>query len=170
MQGARKTLRPRLLVLLGFCFATAGAVVLSFFTFQTQTQVPSASSLGSGLITLTFTHQPLDPATAAFIVLIMAIPVWSGYIRWKFYLTTLVAPVLVAVGMVAWIYQDLFAPSAGSIVLSTALWVLLGDALVFLGCALEIAGVVLTRLRRGDAVGDRSPGTTPSPSTLSPPH
>ena len=169
MRDTRKIARPRLLVPLGFGSATLGAVVLSLSTFQTQTQGPSGSSLGSGSVTFTFTWQPLFPVTAALLVLIMAIPAWSGYLRWKYHLSSLVAPALVALGMVWAIYWEMLAPSVGTIVLSSALWVFLGYALVFLGCALEIAGVVLTRLRRGDAIGDRSPGTASSPSALSRP-
>ena len=169
MRDARKTNGPRLLVLLGLGSATIGAVVLSLTTFQTQSQIHSSSSLAPGPITLTFTNLPLDPATAVFLVLIMATPVWSGYLRGKFYLTTLIAPAFVALGMVWLIYQELLAPPAGTIVLSSALWAFLGYALVFLGCALEIAGVVLTRFLRGNALGDRSRGTAPSPSALSPP-
>lgn len=78
MRDTRKIARPRLLVPLGFGSATLGAVVLSLSTFQTQTQGPSGSSLGSGSVTFTFTWQPLFPVTAALLVLIMAIPAWSG--------------------------------------------------------------------------------------------
>jgi hypothetical protein len=170
MRAARKIARPRLLVLLGFGSATTGAVISSLFTFQTQAQVPGSSSFsGPGSITLTFTNQSLDPAAAALLVLIMAIPVWAGYLHWRFYLATLVAPALVALGVVEWIYQLLFAPLATSIVLSSALWAFLGVALVLLGCALEIAGVVLTRRIRGDAPGDRSPGTRAPRYARSPP-
>ena len=169
MKGAHKTRGPRLLVLLGFGSAAVGAMLLSLATFQTQTQTSSGSTLGPAPITLTFTHQSLDPGIAALLVVIMAIPVWSGYLRWDFYLTSLGAPVLVALGIGVWIYQNQLASSAGSIVLSSAFGVFLGDALVFLGCALEITGVVLTRFRRRDALGGRSPGTATPRLSLSPP-
>ncbi len=159
---SRPTPRPPPVVLLGFCFATAGAVLLCVSSFQSQSQLASSSGLsGAGSVTLTLTHSPMDPATAVLFVWLMSIPVWCGYLRWKFYLTTLVAPALVALALAVWIYQFQvqFQP-AGSVVLSTALWVIVGDALVFLGCALEISGVVLTRLRRERTLRHRSSGTT----------
>ena len=168
MDAARKTFLPRLLVLLGFGSAVIGSVALCLATFQIQG--PSTSGLsGSGSITLTFTSLPWPPATAALLVLFMAIPVWAWPLLTKFYLTTLVAPAVVAMGMVTWIYQAMLASPAGSLVVSSAVWVFVGIALVFLGCALEILGVILTRRARADAVGTRSPETAHASSVVSPP-
>jgi hypothetical protein len=158
MAHTRGSPRYRLLVLLGFCVAAAGVVVLSLSPFQTQTQNPSGSSLESGATTLTFAHMPLGPAASALLILVLLIPALFGYLRWRFYLTTLVAPTLVALAVAAWVVQGLFTPSTGSVVVSTAYGLFLGSALVLLGCALEIAGVLRTRLRRGETVNDGSPG------------
>ena len=168
MHDAHRSRLPRFLVTVGFGSTAVGSAVLSVATFQTQTAQASALS-GPGPITLTFTHVPSDPAaTIAFIVLIASIPVWSGYLRWRFYLSV-VAPAIVALGMVVWIYQDLFAPYAGSIIVSSATWVFLGLGLVFLGCAFEIAGVLLTRHLEGGTIGTRSPVTSTSRTSASRP-
>jgi len=168
MRDARRTLRARLLVLLGFGSATVGAVLLCLVRFQTRGTTVSGLS-GAAPVTLTFTHLPWYPASAALLGLVMAIPVWSGYLRWKFHLTTIIAPVLVAMGMLVWVYQNLLAPSSGSLVVASALWVVLGIALIFIGCGLEILGVVLTRRYRGSPVETRTVGTARPQRVASPP-
>ena len=168
MLDARKTLRARVLVVLGFGSAAVGAALMCFATFQTRG--PTISGLtGAAPVTLTFTHLPWYPATGAFLALVMAIPVWSGYLRWKFHLTTIVAPALVAMGMLVWVYQNLLGPGAGSIVVASALWVVFGIASIFFGCVLEILGVILARRYRTSPVERRTAGTAHRQRVVSPP-
>lgn len=146
MRNRPKITMPRLLVLVGFALGSIGSVVLGLSTFQSQTTSQSGP-LGSGApITLTFTHQGLYPWTVVLVVVLLAFPVVLAFPRWKFYLATLVAPALVALITLQWIYVN---QAVGAVVVSSETWVFLGEALVYLGCALEIFGVVRTRFGAG---------------------
>ena len=135
---------PFALIVAGLALATAGLVTLSLATFQTQSAA-STSSLGPGAVTLTFTTQPMNPFAGAVLVCVMAIPLVLLFFPWRFYLSTLVAPVLVALITIGLIVDYQFV--AGT-VLSSTTWVIVGDAMVFAGCATEAIGIVAERSRR----------------------
>ena len=143
---------------------------MGLMTFQTQAAGSNSGGLsGSGPVTLTFTHLPWDPATSALLVLFLSIPLWTGYLRWNFYLMTVVVPVTVVLGTVVWVYLDLLGPNAGSLVLSSAFGVVVGVSLVFLGCALEILGILRTRRLRSRPVRIHLPGALTPPPAKAPP-
>jgi len=155
---------PFALVASGWALGAAGLVVLSLATFQTQTTNPSSTL--SGPITLTFTVQPMNTAFALFLVWVMAIPLLLLFIPWKFYLTTLVSPTFVALSAVVVIVDNQFV---AGIVVSSAAWVFVGDALVLVGCLVEAIGIVTERTRRTKRLASQSYRNRPSRSAVSPP-
>jgi len=133
-------------VVTGLVLGAVGWATLSVATFQTQ-QTASASSL-SGSVTITFTHQPMNPAYAVFFVWVLAIPFVLLFVPWKYYLTTLAAPTFVAMSAVVQMVDNQFV---AGIVLASATWVVVGDALVFVGCIAEAVGIMAERTRRRKA-------------------
>ena len=156
MRSRQRFPLPRIVMLAGFALAVAGAILLGLTTFQTQTTVAS-SSLGPAQVTLTLTHPGLDPTTVALFAVLLVFPIGLSFVRWKFYLTTVVAPALVALYMSVWIYRNQLG---GGAIASSETWVFLGDALILLGCALEIYGIVWERFRR--VTGEESVPLRPS--------
>ena len=156
---------PVVLVASGLALGTVGLIILSLATFQTQTS-SSGSTLGGAPITLTFTVQPLNPLTAVLLAWLMAIPLVLFFYPWRFYLTTLAAPVLVALSTAIWIVR---VQIVSGIVVSSAGWVFAGDALVFAGCLAEALGIASERMGRTKSVMVRLPRNRPSRSAANPP-
>jgi hypothetical protein len=154
MRNRQRTTFPRALVLAGFAVGAVGAIVLGLSTFQSQTTSPP-SSLGPAQITVTFTHQGIDPATVVLFLWLLAIPIlFSMFVRTrKYYLPTLAAPAFVALSTFGWLYFYQLSGGiiTGEIITSSETWVFLGDALVFFGCGLEILGIVWERMRPASA-------------------
>jgi hypothetical protein len=156
--------KPFALVVSGLSLGTAGLVVLSVATFQTQKTMPATPL--SGPITLTFTSQPMNPAYAVFLVWVMAIPLVLFFVPWKFYLTTLVLPTFAALNTVVLIVDSQLVTG---LVVSSATWVFVGDALIFVGCFVESIGIVTERTRRTKRLASPSSQDRPTQSAVSPP-
>ena len=165
MRGFPIHLRPLVLVASGLGLGTAGLVVLSLATFQKQSSV-SGSTLGPGPISLTFTVLPMNTTVSVFLILVMAVPLVLILLPWRFYLTTLVAPLFVALTTATLIVENQLVTG---LVVSSAGWVFVGDALVLMGCVVEAIGIVSERTRRGESAAIRLPRDRLSPSAISPP-
>jgi hypothetical protein len=131
------------LVAVGLALGFAGLVILSLATFQTR-QTEPATSL-SGPITLTFTVLPVPAGWAVFLAVLLAIPLILAFFPERFNLTALVAPAFVALSTVGLIIDTQLVTG---LVVSSATWVFVADALVIVGCSVEAMGVVAERTRR----------------------
>lgn len=156
---------PFILVSAGLALAAVGLAVLSLATFQKQSTV-SGSTLGPGPISLTFTVLPMNSTFSVFLVVVMAVPLVLILFPWRFYLTTLVAPVFVALSTTILIVKNQLV---SGLVVSSAGWVFVGDALVLGGCIMEAVGIVSERRQRTGSVGVGLPRHRPSRPAVSPP-
>ena len=154
-----------ILVSAGLGLAAVGLAVLSIATFQKQSSF-SGSTLAPGAITLTFTVLPVNTSFSVALGLVMAVPLVLVFFRWRFYLTALVAPLFVALSTTTLIVENQLV---SGLVVSSAGWVFLGDALVLGGCILEAVGIVSERRRRVENATVRLPRNRPSRSAVSPP-
>lgn len=155
---------PVVLVASGLALGMVGLIILSLATFQTQTS-SSGSTMSGAPITLTFTAQPLNPLTAVLLAGLMAIPLVLLFYPWRFYLTTLVAPVVVALSTAIWV---VWVQIVNAVVVSSAGWAIAGDALVFAGCLTEALGIVSERRRRTKSGVVRLPRNLPSRPAATP--
>jgi len=151
------------LVAAGFALGSAGLAILSVATFQTQQTVP-ATSLG-GPTTLTFTVLPVPAVWAAFLAVVLVIPLILAFFPERFNLMALVFPSFVALSAVGVIIDTQLVTG---LVVSSATWVFFGDALVLAGCLAEGMGVVTERERRTRLLASQTSRGRPSRPAVRP--
>jgi len=129
--------RPRGQVVLGFILVGIGAIVLNFatVTYQMPSRIPCPliGCTGSNVV-----YPILNPFFATILMVIVAPPLAAALDR-SFGLWTIAGPALASVlGVLEIIGRQL---GYGAI-LSSEYWAFGGDALIFLGCGLEVYGIV----------------------------
>jgi len=168
MTGARLvTLFRRALfqIVLGFVLVCAGAIGLCFATIVRQ---GSSACTPQSLVCappLSFTSPAMELYFVPFFVLFAALPL-AGAIDRSFEPAALVGPVLIAL---AGIWTIPFLEFGSGVVIWSELWVFVGNAVIFLGCGLEILGILRGSHDRRRSRRVLIPKRTKPAPTLGPP-
>jgi hypothetical protein len=130
--------RWQISVWLGFGAIASGVALLldSTITVRNAPCNPCTGFLGPG--PAHYAVYALDPLSAAFILAITALPVAASFDKF-FQRWSIFGPALVIAASAFVIPRGQFASNA---VVSSEGWVFVGDALLLLGCCLEIVGIL----------------------------